>query len=148
MEANELLQLLRSLFQVTVVVQPSEVMSYDEAAKMLGVNKSFLQRHTEIPRYQPSQNLVYFRRSDLESFVFTQRMISKDDFLRKMGDVVLSAGRSNVPGSAGLNLEQGEGKGLHVSADGRIGGNHKSADGRMSGDTEAVEELLPTPGEA
>jgi hypothetical protein len=88
MQFEELLSLLKSLLQVTVVVQPSEIVSYDEAARMLGVTKDYLQRHGEIPRYQPSNNRVYFRRSDLESFVFTNRMISKDDFLRKMDDLV------------------------------------------------------------
>lgn len=88
MQFEELLSLLKSLLQVTVVVQPSEIVSYDEAARMLGVTKDYLQRHGEIPRYQPSGNRVYFRRSDLESFVFTNRMISKDDFLRKMDDLV------------------------------------------------------------
>jgi hypothetical protein len=53
---------LKPLLQVTVVVQPSEIVSYDEAARMLGVTKDLLQRHGEIPRYQPSNNRVYFRR--------------------------------------------------------------------------------------
>jgi hypothetical protein len=90
MELKELIDLLKSLLQVTVIVQPAEVMSYDEACKLLGVSHTFLTRHTEIPRYQPSPKLVYFRRSDLESFVFTQRMISKDDFLRKMENLVIN----------------------------------------------------------
>jgi hypothetical protein len=90
MELKELIDLLKSLLQVTVIVQPAEVMSYDEACKLLGVSHTFLKRHTEIPRYQPSPKLVYFRRSDLESFVFTQRMISKDDFLRKMENLVIN----------------------------------------------------------
>ena len=90
MELKELIDLLKSLLQVTVTVQPSEVVKYNEACELLGVSHAYLKRHTEIPRYQPSHNLVYFRRSDLESFVFTQRMISKDDFLRKMEDLVIN----------------------------------------------------------
>lgn len=90
MELNELTDLLKSLLQVTVILQPSELMTYDEACKLLSVSRDYLKRHTEIPRYQPSHNLVYFRRSDLESFVFTQRMISKDDFLQKMEDLVIN----------------------------------------------------------
>jgi hypothetical protein len=94
MNLPELMDLLKSMLQVTVIVQPSEIMTYNEACKLLGVTHDYLKRHAEIPRYQTSANQVYFRRSDLESFVFTQRMISKEDFLRKMDDLV---SRRQVP---------------------------------------------------
>jgi hypothetical protein len=138
MELKELIDLLKSLLQVTVIVQPAEVMSYDEACKLLGVSHTFLKRHTEIPRYQPSPKLVYFRRSDLESFVFTQRMISKDDFLRKMEGMMLSAGRSNVSGSASPNVS--DPMGLNVSDPLDL---NESADGRISGEGDAEgDEML------
>jgi hypothetical protein len=94
MDLPELLDLLKSMLQVTVIVQPSEIMTYNEACKLLGVTHDYLKRHAEIPRYQTAPRKVYFRRSDLESFVFTQRMISKEDFLRKMDDLV---SRRQVP---------------------------------------------------
>ena len=59
-----------------------EILSHDEAAEFLGLNKQTLYQMTcarRIPFYKPFHNRCYYRRSELEALIFSNRVPTKND---------------------------------------------------------------------
>lgn len=57
-----------------------EILNIEEAAKFLGVSKSWMYRLTsekKVPYYRPFSSRLYFRRSELETLIFSKRINPK-----------------------------------------------------------------------
>lgn len=63
-----------------------EVLTSDEAAKYMGISKSYLYKLTsrmEIPHYKPMGKVVYFNRKELESWLQSNRIHSSSEISQK-----------------------------------------------------------------
>lgn len=57
-----------------------EILNIEEAAKFLGVSKSWMYRLTsekKVPYYRHFSSRLYFRRSELEALIFSKRINPK-----------------------------------------------------------------------
>lgn len=60
-----------------------EALTFDEGAVYLGLSKSALYKMTskrEIPYYVPGGKKIYFRRTELDNWVFKNKVTSESDF--------------------------------------------------------------------
>ena len=63
-----------------------EVLTADEAAKYMGVSKSYLYKLTckqEIPHYKPMGKMCYFNRREVEAWLQSNRVSSDAEFTSK-----------------------------------------------------------------
>jgi excisionase family DNA binding protein len=66
-----------------------------EAAAFLGLSKSYLYRLAEdskIPSYKPTGGRVFFKRDDLERFIFQGRRSARYE-IENRADLILNEGR-------------------------------------------------------
>ena len=59
-----------------------EVLTSDEAARYMGVSKSYLYKLTmrgEVPHYKPMGKMVYFNRAELEAWLQQNRIASSTE---------------------------------------------------------------------
>ena len=59
-----------------------EVLTFDEAAKFTGLSNSYLYKMTskqKVPHYKPSGKLLYFNRSELETWLLQNRVSTTDE---------------------------------------------------------------------
>jgi len=69
-----------------------KILSIDDAAEFTGLKKSYLYRLTHqkrIPHYKPMGGRIFFKREELEAFIFRNRQ-SADYELSKMADAMLN----------------------------------------------------------
>ena len=60
-----------------VIISSKEVLTSDEAAKYMGVSKSYLYKLTmrqQIPHYKPMGKMCYFNRQELEQWLQSNRV--------------------------------------------------------------------------
>ena len=72
-----------------------EVLTADEAAKYMGVSKSYLYKLTckqEIPHYKPNGKLIYFDRQDVEGWMKQNRVISTVEAEQKASKYLMQKG--------------------------------------------------------
>jgi excisionase family DNA binding protein len=82
---EELIELLR---EVQIELKKAdyllkEILTFKEATEFLSLSKSALYKMTskrEIPFYTPGGKMIYFRKSELESWIFSGRVSSSEDF--------------------------------------------------------------------
>ena len=61
---------------------PKEVLTSDEAARYMGISKSYLYKLTmrqQIPHYKPMGKMCYFNRLELESWLQSNRVATADE---------------------------------------------------------------------
>ncbi len=60
-------------------------MRIEEAAKYLGISKSYLYKLTsksEISHFKPSGKTIYFQKSDLDNWAMSRRVVSREEMRR------------------------------------------------------------------
>lgn len=72
-----------------------EVLTADEAAKYMGVSKSYLYKLTckqEIPHYKPMGKMCYFNRQELEAWLQRNRVATDEEISQKANDYCMRKG--------------------------------------------------------
>lgn len=72
-----------------------EVLTSDEAARYLGISKSYLYKLTmrrQIPHLKPLGKLCYFNRRELEEWLQTNRVATMDEIRQKANDYCMKGG--------------------------------------------------------
>lgn len=78
----EYLKQVADLITANIVNCTKEVLTSDEAARYLGVSKSYLYKLTmrqQIPHYKPMGKMCYFNRQELESWLQSNRVATADE---------------------------------------------------------------------
>ena len=79
--AEELKQ-VADLITANTIFCTKEVLTSDEAAKYLGISKSYLYKLTmkqQIPHYKPMGKMCYFNRLELEQWIQSNRVATADE---------------------------------------------------------------------
>lgn len=79
--AEELKQ-VADLITANTIFCTKEVLTSDEAARYLGISKSYLYKLTmgqKIPHYKPMGKMCYFNRVELESWLQSNRVATADE---------------------------------------------------------------------
>ena len=80
-------QIIKKLNELEQLIQEQqlhnkEILSLKEAAKYLGISKSTLYKMTfdnRIIHYKPAGKLIYFKKEDLEQYLFKYKVKSNDE---------------------------------------------------------------------
>lgn len=70
------------LVTANVIFCTKEVLTFDEAAKYMGISKSYLYKLTmkkEIPHFKPMGKMVYFNRVELEQWLQSNRIATSSE---------------------------------------------------------------------
>lgn len=81
MTQEELDQLAAAISQ-KVAIYHKEVLTFDEAARYLGMEKSYLYKLTSaraIPHYKPTGKMCYFKRQELEEWLTSNPIATAAD---------------------------------------------------------------------
>jgi excisionase family DNA binding protein len=84
MEEN--IKQVADLITANIISTQKEVLTSDEAAKYMGVSKSYLYKLTmrqQIPHYKPMGKMVYFNRLELEEWLQRNRVSTEDEINEK-----------------------------------------------------------------
>ena len=82
----EELKQLADLITGNIIGTTKEVLTSEEAAKYMGVSKSYLYKLTmrqEIPHYKPKGKMVYFNRKELEQWLQSNRVSTDEEIEQK-----------------------------------------------------------------
>lgn len=72
-----------------------EVLTSDEAAKYMGISKSWLYKLTmnqQIPHYKPMGKMVYFNRLELETWLQSNRVSTETEITQKAQSFCMKGG--------------------------------------------------------
>ena len=78
-----------------VIFTTKEVLTSDEAAKYMGISKSYLYKLTmrrEIPHYKPMGKVCYFNRKELEGFLQGNRVATAAEISSKAQSYCMKGG--------------------------------------------------------
>ncbi|MBR3389106.1 MAG: helix-turn-helix domain-containing protein [Prevotella sp.] len=78
----ENLKKVADLITANIIGTQKEVLTSDEAARYLGISKSYLYKLTmrqQIPHYKPMGKMCYFNREELESWLQSNRIATGDE---------------------------------------------------------------------
>lgn len=81
-------QEIADIITANIINTLKEVLTSDEAARYMGVSKSYLYKLTmrrQIPHYKPMGKMCYFKRAELEQWLQTNR-VATDDELRQQAN--------------------------------------------------------------
>ena len=73
---------LADIITANIIGTQKEVLTSDEAARYMGVSKSYLYKLTmrqQIPHYKPMGKMVYFNRLELENWLQSNRVSTEDE---------------------------------------------------------------------
>ena len=79
---SEQLQQVADLITANIINCTKEVLTSDEAARYLGISKSYLYKLTMrqlIPHYKPMGKMCYFNRQELEAWLQTNRIATDEE---------------------------------------------------------------------
>lgn len=79
---NEQLQQVADLITANTIFTTKEVLTSDEAAKYMGISKSYLYKLTmrqQIPHSKPLGKMCYFNRLELEKWLQSNRVATTDE---------------------------------------------------------------------
>ena len=79
---EEELQKVADLITANIINTSKEVLTSDEAARYMGVSKSYLYKLTmnkQIPHYKPLGKMCYFNRLELEQWLQEHRISTADE---------------------------------------------------------------------
>jgi excisionase family DNA binding protein len=82
---EQLLELLKEVLIESIKLDypNKEILTFKEATAYLSLSKSTLYKMTskrEIPFYNPGGKVIYFKRSELDNWVFSGKVAASDDF--------------------------------------------------------------------
>ena len=83
---QEDLKKVADLITANTIFCTKEVLTSDEAARYLGISKSYLYKMTmkqQIPHYKPMGKMCYFNRMELESWLQSNRVATADEISQK-----------------------------------------------------------------
>lgn len=83
---EEELQKVADLVTAKTIFCTKEVLTSDEAAKYMGVSKSYLYKLTmrqQIPHFKPMGKMCYFNRMELEQWLQSNRVATTTEIERK-----------------------------------------------------------------
>ena len=92
---SEQLQQVADLITANTIFCTKEVLTSDEAARYLGISKSYLYKLTmerKIPHFKPMGKLCYFNRHELEAWLQTNRVAITDDIEQQAQNYCLQKG--------------------------------------------------------
>ena len=79
---SEELKQVADLITANTIFCTKEVLTSDEAARYLGISKSYLYKLTmqqKIPHYKPMGKMCYFNREDLEQWLQSNRVATDEE---------------------------------------------------------------------
>lgn len=79
---EETMKQVADLITANIISTQKEVLTSNEAARYLGISKSYLYKLTmnrEIPHYKPMGKMCYFNRVELESWLQSNRVATADE---------------------------------------------------------------------
>lgn len=82
----EEIQKVADLITANTIFCTKEVLTSDEAAKYMGVSKSYLYKLTmrqAIPHYKPMGKMCYFNRAELEAWLQANRVATTNEISQK-----------------------------------------------------------------
>lgn len=91
----EELKQLAELISGNIIGTTKEVLTSEEAAKYMGISKSYLYKLTmrqEIPHYKPKGKMVYFNRRELEQWLQSNRVSTDEEIEQKAQSYCLRRG--------------------------------------------------------
>ena len=92
---SEQLQQVADLITANTIFTTKEVLTSEEAAKYLGISKSYLYKLTmnrAIPCYKPMGKLCYFNRHELEAWLQTNRIATSEEIEQQAQDYCAKKG--------------------------------------------------------
>lgn len=94
---KEELQKVADLITANTIFTTKEVLTSDEAAKYMGISKSYLYKLTmrqEIPHYKPMGKMCYFNRAELEVWLQNNRIATDSEINQKAQSYCMRKGGS------------------------------------------------------
>ena len=82
----EEIQKVADLITANTIFCTKEVLTSDEAAKYMGISKSYLYKLTmrqAIPHYKPMGKMCYFNRAELEAWLQANRVATTNEISQK-----------------------------------------------------------------
>lgn len=79
---TEELRQVADLITANIISTQKEVLTSDEAARYLGISKSYLYKLTmrqQVPHYKPMGKMCYFSRLELEKWLQSNRVATGDE---------------------------------------------------------------------
>ena len=92
---SEEMKQMAELIAANTILCTKEVLTTDEAAKYLGVSKSYLYKLTmqqKIPHYKPLGKMCYFNRVELEQWLQTNRVSTDEEISQKAQSYCMKKG--------------------------------------------------------
>ncbi len=83
---SEELKQLADMITANIISTQKEVLTSDEAARYMGVSKSYLYKLTmkqQIPHYKPMGKMCYFKREELEQWLQTNRVATSTEIAQQ-----------------------------------------------------------------
>jgi len=93
---KEQLQEVANLITANTLFCTKEVLTSDEAAKYMGISKSYLYKLTmkgEIPHYKPMGKMCYFNRAELEQWLQFNRVSTSTEISDRANRYCMKGGR-------------------------------------------------------
>lgn len=92
---SEQLQQVADLITANTIFCTKEVLTSDEAARYIGISKSYLYKLTmerKIPHFKPMGKMCFFNRQELEQWLQTNRVATTDDIEQQAQTYCLKKG--------------------------------------------------------
>ena len=92
---DEELKQVADLITANIINCTKEVLTSDEAARYLGISKSYLYKLTMrqlIPHYKPLGKMCYFNRHELEAWLQSNRVATEEEINREAQAYCLKKG--------------------------------------------------------
>ncbi len=93
---KEQLQEVADLITANTLFCTQEVLTSDEAARYMGISKSYLYKLTmkgEIPHYKPMGKMCYFNRAELEQWLQSNRVSTSTEISDRANRYCMKGGR-------------------------------------------------------
>lgn len=92
---SEELKQVADLITANTIFCTKEVLTSDEAARYLGISKSYLYKLTmqqKIPHYKPMGKMCYFNREELEQWLQTNRVATDEEISQQAQQYCMKKG--------------------------------------------------------
>jgi excisionase family DNA binding protein len=92
---SEELKQLADQVSANIINCTKEVLTSEEAARYLGISKSYLYKLTmqqKIPHYKPLGKMCYFNRVELEQWLQSNRVATEDEISQKAQNYCMKKG--------------------------------------------------------
>jgi excisionase family DNA binding protein len=93
---KEELQQVADLITANTIFTTKEVLTSDEAAKYMGISKSYLYKLTmlrKIPHYKPMGKMCYFNRLELEQWLQSNRIATDEAITSEAQSYCMKGGK-------------------------------------------------------